>query len=148
MASIQKRCVCETKRYSFEVSDELGEEVISVLYCPSCSGGASPDSLMIEVGEGENRGIWGVKLNKAVLKDLDQDFEDSERYIVSLWKDGKVRLRELKGSVRVIGVKGETGLDHEERLSEKEKREGEKPTELPKKIQKGPEESYRPLKRR
>ena len=149
-----KSCFCKKESVEFVCDSKFNETIISEVYCPTCSDRAADDSLLIKIMSIPRMiGIWGVKYNKEVLKELDTEYKDKEEYFVNVFerKCGfkAIPERTRQAFYEVVGMKGD--LSHhkgEDVLSGPDKKMIEKdgkPTKLPKKTRSGPEESYTPF---
>ena len=147
MPKFTKKCFCQKTEVEFHHDENLNENAVDILYCPSCSDRASEDSLLVQViGIPEMMGVWGIKYNPAVLKEADTEFKDSDAYYESLFRDGrcvfeKVWKKRKKPTYEIVGVKsGVSKLEMEESLSGPDYlmiRKDGKPTKLPKKRGRG-----------
>ena len=147
-----KDCFCKKESVNFVC--DFSENVVDEVYCPNCSDRASDDSLLIKITAIPGMmGIWGIRYNKVVLKDLDSNFKDDEEYLIKVFEKKcsfeKIPRRTSQAFYEIVGLKG--NLSHhkgEDALSGPDKKmieKGGKPTKLPKKTRSGPEESYTPF---
>jgi hypothetical protein len=149
-----KKCFCQKNEIEFYCDENLNEDAVDILYCPACSDRAPEDSLLVQVtGIPETLGIWGIKYNPAVLKEVDSEFEDSDAYYESLFRNGrcvfeKIWKKRKKPTYEIVGIKsGISKLKQEADLSGPDYltiRKDGKPVKLPKKTRSSPEESYMP----
>ncbi len=146
-----KKCFCQKTKVEFHCDEKFNEDVVDILYCPLCSDRASGDSLLMRVtGIPEMAGIWGIKFNPTVLKEVDQKFRDSDAYYENLFRDGqcvfkKIWQKRKKPTYEIVGIKNSVSkLKMEEPLSGPDYltiRKDGKPVKLPKKIWTRGEES-------
>jgi len=147
MVTIEKKCSCAETTVKLGLAPELDMNSVAGVHCPECAQDIPDGYLVVKVEGGELNGLWAFQFNAALLEERDQYFEDRAEYYVEFWESGKVGFVDNAGKVRVVGVKGASGVSQEEYLSEKEKRTSDKPSKLPKDRLQRPDESYRPLKR-
>lgn len=147
-----KRCFCKKNAIEFQSTRKIDEKSVDILFCPECSEYASEGSLLIKLLEEEfppSPGIWGIKFNKEVLKEQDQDFKDTKEYYERLFLGGKCtfnlifKKNKKKPIFEILGIKEKLGK--EELLSGQTKKMIEKggmPQKLPKKLRGEPIENY------
>lgn len=149
--SFTKKCFCQKTKVEFRSDEKFDENVVDVLYCPSCVDRASGNALIVRVtGIPEMLGLWGINFNEVVLKEADKNFKDNDDYFVDLFTGGRctfeaVWKKRKKPTYEIVGIKrGASKLKQEADLSGPDYltiRKDGKPVRLPKKTWTRGEES-------
>lgn len=124
MSTFTKICFCQKSEVKFHVDENLNKNVVDILYCPVCVDRASGDALIVRVTDIPGMiGLWGINFNEAVLKDIDENFRDSDNYFENLFASGRctfeaVWKKRKKPTYEIIGIKSSfSKLKIEESLS-------------------------------
>lgn len=151
MLTFTKKCFCQKTITKFYCFKNFNEDVVDIFYCPLCSDRASTDSLLVRIIDiPKMAGVWAIKYNSAVLKEIDPKFEDSDSYYENLFRDGyctfeAVWKKRKKPTYEIIGIKiGRDKIKQESTLSGPDYltiRKDGKPVKLPKKAWTRGEES-------
>ena len=156
MTKFSKKCFCKKSTAEIKLAKGFKRGAIDIVWCPFCANRASAQALLINVTHvPEMLGIWAIKYNPAVLKEVDKDFLNKEDYYIKLFKSGKCTLagfalESKKPKYRILGMRQNLAeLNMKQYLSGPDylmTRTSEKPHKLPKDARSSPEESYSKFK--
>lgn len=111
------KCFCKKNQIKFRLWKKFTPFVIDELYCPECSEYAARGSLLIFIKQSSDLplGIWAIKFNKDVLRNLDKNFQNKKDYFIDLFETKRCVFEPLARKTKylryfIIGLKGE-GLE-------------------------------------